>query len=306
MMRLPYSDELCYNVPLNLEATLFCGQAFRWQKLSERMFQGIVYGEILRLTVVHDGRILIESTAPRINHQSLSDFTHHYLGLEDTLDDLFPRSFIKKYPHLYRGASSYFGLRLLRQEPFETLISFMCAQGIGVALIRRQVLLLSQNFGVFIPITEYKFPAPDAIAHASLSQVARCTNNNLIRARNIQGVAQAVANGELDLSALSAPDCDFETARATLLRYQGIGDKIADCICLFGLGHHSAFPIDTHVRQYLSAWFGISTTTVSLTSKEYQRLCREARAILGDVHSGLAGQLLFHYWRKEVKHMKAF
>jgi N-glycosylase/DNA lyase len=86
----------------------------------------------------------------------------------------------------------YFGLRLLRQEPFETLISFMCAQGIGVSLIRRQVLLLSQNFGEFIAITEYKFPTPNALAHADLSQLAQCTNNNLIRARNIQQVAQAV------------------------------------------------------------------------------------------------------------------
>ncbi len=305
-MQLPYSDELCYNAPLNLEATLFCGQAFRWQKLSDHAFQGVVYGEIVRLTEVHHGRILIESTAPHLNHQSLPDFTRHYLGFEDNLNDLFSRSFIKKYPHLYRGASHYFGLRLLRQEPFETLISFMCAQGIGVALIRRQVLLLSQNFGRFITITEYKFPAPNALAHADLSRLAQCTNNNLIRARNIQRVAQAVADGDLDLSALSAPHCDFETARASLLRYHGIGDKIADCVCLFGLGHRSAFPIDTHVRQYLSAWFGISTKSVSLTSTEYQRLCREARAILGEVNTGLAGQLLFHYWRKDIKAMKSF
>jgi len=60
------------------------------------------------------------------------------------------------------------------------------------------------------------------------------------------------------------------------------------------------------VRQYLSAWFGLSTKTASLSSKEYQRLANEARGILGDTHAGLAGQLLFHYWRKEVKHMKAF
>jgi len=304
-MILPYSAELRYNAPLNLEATLFCGQAFRWQKLSEQTFQGVVYGEILRLTLQH-GQILIESTAPNINHKNLSDFTRNYLGLDDSLDDLFPPSFIKKYPHLYRGALTYFGLRLLRQEPFETLISFMCAQGLGVMLVRRQVYSLSQNFGNFITITEYNFPTPNALANANLSRLAKCTNNNLIRARNIQRVAHAVASGNLDLASLSAPHCDFETARATLLRYSGIGDKIADCVCLFGLGHHSAFPIDTHVRQYLSAWFGVSTKTSSLNSHEYQRLCNEARSILGEKHAGLVGQLLFHYWRKEIKKMKAF
>ncbi len=305
-MKLPYSAELYYEAPLNLEATLFCGQAFRWRKLSEHTFQGVVYGEVVRLNTVHPNQILIESTAPYINRQNLPEFVRHYLGLEDNLNELFPESFIRNYPHLYRGALNYFGLRLLRQEPFETLISFMCAQGVGVALVRRQVLCLSKCFGKFVSITEYKFPTPQALASSDLSCLAQCTNNHSIRARNIQHVAQAVVDGNLDLHALSAPYCDFETARATLLRYPGIGDKIADCVCLFGLGHRSAFPIDTHVRQYLSTWFGISTTTVSLTSKEYQRLSQEARAIFGDAYAGLAGQLLFHYWRKDIKAMKSF
>ncbi|MCS6989368.1 MAG: Fe-S cluster assembly protein HesB [Chloroherpetonaceae bacterium] len=305
MLALPYRAELHHNVPLNLEATLFCGQAFRWQKVADNAFQGVVYGEILRLTS-RPNALLIESTASRINGKPLRDFAWIYLGLEDNLSELFSPSFISRYPHLYRGASKYFGLRLLRQEPFEALISFMCAQGIGIALIRRQVSLFSLLFGDFIAITEKSFPAPEVLAAARLSTLVKCANNNPIRAKNIRAVAHAVAKGELDLRQLSAPTCDFQTARETLLRYDGIGEKIADCVCLFGLGHREAFPIDTHVRQYLKEWFGIKTSTATLSSKTYRWLCDEARAILGKTNAGLAGQLLFHYWRKDIKGLTAF
>ncbi len=306
MFELPFQSELLYDVPLNLEATLFCGQAFRWQKLGKDTFQAVVYGEILRLASLQPHRLLIASTAECINGKLLRDFVWHYLGLEDDVSTLFPALFIQMYPHLYQGASAYLGLRLLRQEPFETLVSFMCAQGVGIALIRRQVSLISQNFGDFIAITEYKFPTPEQLANAPIEKLIRCTNNNAHRARNIQAISMAVARGDLNLAHLSAPHCDFENARKTLLRYSGIGEKITDCVCLFGLGHRTAFPIDTHVRQYLEAWFGLSTRTTSLTSKEYRRLSDAARRILGEVQAGLVGQLLFHYWRKDVKFMKAF
>lgn len=305
MLELPFQSELAYNAPLNLEATLFCGQAFRWQILSENTFQAVVYGEVLRLVDLSK-RLLIASTAKQINGKLLADFVWHYLGLEDNLDTLFSSQFRTQYPHLFSGALAYFGLRLLRQEPFETLISFMCAQGMGIALVRRQVYLLSKFFGRSIAITEFKFPNPCQLANASLSRLTRCTNNNSVRARNIRSVALSVARGDLDLAKLSAPHCDFQTARETLLRYNGIGEKIADCVCLFGLGHRTAFPIDTHVRQYLKEWFGLSTQTASLTSKEYRRLSAKARALLGEEQAGLAGQLLFHYWRKDVKRLTAF
>lgn len=305
MKELPFRAELAYQVPLNLEATLFCGQAFRWRVLSDNAFQAIVYGEALRLSNFQ-GRLLIQSTAERINHKPLSDFVWHYLGIEDNLDSLFPSQFATQYPHLFQGASAYFGLRLLRQEPFETLISFMCAQGVGISLIRRQILNLSQIFGDIISITEYKFPNEKQLANASLHKLTACTNNNGIRARNIRTIARAIAQDDLDLTKLSAPHCDFQAAREALLHYHGIGDKIADCVCLFGLGHRTSFPIDTHVRQYLQEWFGLSTQTVSLSSKEYERLSNTARMLLGESQAGLAGQLLFHYWRKDVKHMKVF
>ncbi len=308
---LPFSLSFPLNAPLHLEATLFCGQAFRWEILSSSsipVYQAVIYDAIVQLK--QQGQMLhISSTSEFINNQPLDKFMKNYLGLGDLINGVFPISFQQQYPDIYAGASAYFGLRLLRQSPFETLISFMCAQGIGVRLIRRQVALLSKRLGkiiTFFPITNYEFPDAGALAEADLEALKACTNNNSIRAKNIRAVARAVASGALSLDDLCAPQCSLSDARETLMRYNGIGGKIADCVCLFGLGHLNAFPIDTHVRQYLDAWFGLRPSTTSLTERSYDQLAEQARAILGERYAGLAGQILFHYWRKDVRRMTAF
>jgi N-glycosylase/DNA lyase len=312
---LPFTISIPLNAPLNLHATLFCGQAFRWQIVSENnasvsIYQAVLYDAIVQLSE-HGEMLHISSTHEFINSQTLDLFIINYLGLNDSLHDVFTPAFQEKYPTIYKGASAYFGLRLLRQPPFETLISFMCAQGMGVKLIRRQVMLLCKNLGSqieqhFFPITDYKFPMAKQLAGADLEILRRCTNNNSIRAKNIQAVAKAVASGALSLEQLCAPQCSVSNARNELMKYNGIGAKIADCVCLFGLGHLNAFPIDTHVRQYLDAWFDLRSQTKSLTDKGYEKLCDEARLILGEQYAGFAGQILFHYWRKDVRGMTAF
>ncbi|MFN3386436.1 MAG: DNA-3-methyladenine glycosylase family protein [Candidatus Thermochlorobacter sp.] len=319
---------LSLTAPLNLHETLFCGQAFRWQVLqsdSAEIYTAVVQNAFVALQM-QSSQLLIASSAPMIAQQPLTLFVQHYLGLFDNLQEVFSPSFQRRYPHLVAGALPYFGLRLLRQAPFETLISFMCAQGIGIALIRRQVMRLAQTFGTpisfslplafmrkahstspsFLVIKDYTFPTPNALADAPLRQLRQCTNNNSRRAENIRRVARAVADGSLNLNALAAPHATLEDARETLLQYHGIGDKIADCICLFGLGHHDAFPIDTHVRQYLAEWFGLKIPTASLCSRTYRILANAAREILGTKYAGLAGQWLFHHWRRDIKKMRDY
>jgi N-glycosylase/DNA lyase len=340
-----YTATLSLSSPLNLHDTLFCGQAFRWQVLAPHPlydYFAVVHHAILALGL-RGSTLYIFSSAPQIQHQPLTQFVAHYLGLSDQLDAVFSPSFRLRYPHVVQGASMYFGLRLLRQAPFETLISFMCAQGIGIALIRRQIQQLSQEFGTkldvntfarvttlnaegdfseqdrialstkpsFISMPDmdrhfYLFPTPAQLAEAPLHRLRRCTNNNLQRARHIRQVARAVADGALRLETLSAPHSTLEQARQTLLEYDGIGEKIADCICLFGLQHHDAFPIDTHVRQYLAEWFGLVSPTYTLTARSYRHLAQAARKLLDTPYPGLAGQWLFHHWRRNIKQMTAY
>lgn len=318
----PFVERLSLTAPLNLRETLFCGQAFRWQTLhsdSGEIYTAVVQNAFVALQM-QSSQLLIASSAPMIAQQPLTLFVQHYLGLSDNLQEVFSPSFQRRYPHLVAGAMPYFGLRLLRQAPFETLISFMCAQGMGIALIRRQVAQLAQSFGTplalmrqphsaspsFFVIKDYTFPTPDTLADAPLHRLRQCTNNNSRRAENIRRVARAIADGSLNLNALAAPHATLEHARETLLQYDGIGNKIADCICLFGLGHHQAFPIDTHVRQYLAQWFGLKSSSSSLSSRAYRALADAARELLGTKYAGLAGQWLFHHWRRDIKKMRDY
>ncbi|MCS7014081.1 MAG: DNA glycosylase [Chloroherpetonaceae bacterium] len=311
---------------LNLHETFFCGQAFRWHALAlstNTAYYAALDGTLV-LLYAQSSTLTVYASAPVLQHRPLAEFMHHYLGLTDRLEEVFSPLFRQKYPHLVQGAAPYFGLRLLRQPAFETLISFMCAQGIGIALIRRQVAALARTFGsplslsislspsgqltphFSFAITEYTFPTPECLAEASLSQLQRCTNFHRARAERIRRIARAVADGSLNLAALTAPHATFEHARETLLQYDGIGEKIADCICLFGLGHHEAFPIDTHVRQYLAEWFGLKAPTTSLTPRAYRELAQAARDILGTKYAGLAGQWLFHHWRRDIRKMRDY
>jgi N-glycosylase/DNA lyase len=296
------------HAPFNLEATLFSGQAFRWEKLESAeghpVFQGVVYGEVLQICHNSSTVLTVSSSADQINGLPLQAFASDYLGLDEDIDNAFSPSFCQHYPDLYEAIRQYHGTRTLRQEPFEILISFMCAQGLGVSLIRRQISKLSLFFGKDISITEYKFPSPEQLACADLNTLIQCTNNNSIRAKNIKTISQAITDKELDLNKLIYPNSSFDEARRTLLSYPGIGEKIADCVCLFGLRHCEAFPIDTHVRQYLEHWFNLRPATTTLTSSSYRELAEKARQLLGHTQAGLAGHLLFHYWRLHVRGMK--
>jgi len=189
----------------------------------------------------------------------------------------------------------------------------MCAQGIGMHLIRKQVAMLAQNYGEKRTvefqgksIVLYSFPTPLKLAEADIFELSRCTNNNRIRATNISLAARAVAEGKIDPDTLRDPQLPLPELRSMLCSNPGIGFKIADCIALFGLGRFDAFPIDTHVRQYLAEWFKSETAAKSLTPANYLALDREARTILNPQTAGVAGHILFHCWRKEIKQLRTF
>ncbi len=205
------------------------------------------------------------------------------------------------------------GIRLLRQDPFETMVTFMCAQGIGMHLIRRQVAMIAEHFGGWTTVstesgyaTIRRFPAAEILASADPAKLAACTNNNRIRAGNIVRMSQAYLEGCIPKSRVAARDIPLETLRTALCSQPGIGMKIADCIALFGFGRMEAFPIDTHVRQYLQEWFGIGTTNRNISTRQYRDIQAAAVELLGVNHAGIAGHILFHCWRKEVRNMKNF
>ena len=136
--------------------------------------------------------------------------------------------------------------------------------------------------------------------------MCRCTNNNRARAANIILASRNVAEGRIDFEHLRNREIPLSELRIILSQQSGIGFKIADCIALFSLGRLDAFPIDTHVKQYLRKWFGSTTALRSLSPATYLALDAEARSFLNPELAGYAGHILFHCWRMEVKKMRSF
>jgi len=299
----------------DLHATLFSGQSFRWSKKENfsDYYSAVIDNKIFLLRSIDSTTFEILNQSKEAFCLPISDFFKRYFALDIDENSIFSSDFQRDYPELWRMVKPYRSVRVMRQDPFEIMVTFMCAQGIGMHLIRRQVSMIAERYGQKIvletpegEVVFYGFPTPSALASADPSELAVCTNNNRIRAANIIAMARSFESGKLALACVGSGECDLETLRETLCVHSGIGLKIADCIALFGLGRFDAFPIDTHVKQYLWEWFGIEEARRSLTEKNYRILQEKARAILGTEYAGYAGHILFHCWRKEVKKMKAF
>jgi N-glycosylase/DNA lyase len=300
---------------LSLSDTLYSGQSFMWinHPVYRDIHIRILYGCPVFISSDNSGWSTITTETLRLGGRPVEEFFTDYFSLDLDARMAFPKNFPLIHPDLWKRLQGYFDVKVLRQEPFETMITFMCAQGIGMHLIRNQVSLLAKNYGKKFdllirdhPFTLYGFPSPSRLAACDPDELKTCTNNNRIRARNIIMASRAVMEGKIDFCELKDKGLPLEEVRRRLCLFEGIGYKIADCIALFGLGRFDAFPVDTHVRQFMAEWFGSSGTSLSLTPASYLRLDREARTILVPQLAGYAGHLLFHCWRKEVKKLRWF
>ena len=151
-----------------------------------------------------------------------------------------------------RQAVSYGkGLRILRQDLWEMIVSFIISQQNNIRRIRKCIETICERYGEAriseSGVSYHAFPEPEALALASQEELQDC--NLGYRSRYIRQTAGSIVQGEVELERLQK--MDYGQARAELKRLCGVGDKVADCICLFALHHLDAFPRDTHINQVL-------------------------------------------------------
>jgi N-glycosylase/DNA lyase len=214
----------------NLASTLECGQAFRWQCGPDGWFTGIVGGRQLRVRQTGD---VLEG-----------DVDRHYFALDVSLPKI-----ITTFPDdaaLHEAVKRHWGLRVLRQEPWETLASFIASSTKQIVQIRQIVANLARRLG-----ENDAFPPVDVVARASHRQLLDCKLG--FRAKYLLAAAQAIDRGEVRLDKL--PAMDYDRALEELMKLAGVGEKIANCTLLFSCGHHEAFPIDVHVQRSLQRLF---------------------------------------------------
>jgi N-glycosylase/DNA lyase len=286
----------------DLAATLNSGQAFRW-KWVDNAWEGVVGRRWVRLRC----RGTDSTTGGQGRGQSLEaqtaepppDWTWlaEYLQLGVDLDAVL-RSFPDDLP-LRQAVAACRGLRLLRQEPWECLASFLCSSTKQIVQIQQMVHLLSERFGepVAVPAGHapaWAFPTAQRLASCTEAELRACKLG--FRAPHLLAAARAVAAGRIELDHL--PRLGLEEARARLLALPGIGRKIADCVLLFACGFETAFPVDVWVARVLREFYFAGRPVPP-------RALLEFTASHFGPHAGYAQQYLFHFARLRARAVAA-
>ncbi len=279
VLRIPLESDY------DLDATLSSGQAFRW-RATEQGWTGVIGHHSVCLRP--DGRGIQARTAHPVSEWGwLTDYLQTGLNLDEVL-----RTFPDDPP--MRAALAWCrGLRLLRQDPWECLASFILSSTKQIVQIRQIVESLCRRYGEPLPAPAapgfapaHAFPSPARLACAEEAGLRSCKMG--FRAPYLLAAAQSVAAGRLDLARLGASPPD--DARAELMRLPGVGPKIADCVLLFAYGFQTAFPLDVWVLRALRRLY-FPGRRASLT-----RLRGFAATHFGP-YAGYAQQYLFHYIR---------
>ena len=267
----------------DLAATLSSGQAFRWNFRNDG-WEGIIAGRWVRLTA-DDFSITAQTAAPVRDWNWLMDYLQIELDLSAVL-----ATFPDDEP-MRASVSSSRGLRLLRQEPWECLASFILSSTKQIVQIRQIVALLCERFGE--PVSAAPGSAP-AFYFPSAGQLACLTESDLrnckmgFRAPYLLATARLVAEGKINLEQLR--QMPVEIARQELMALPGVGRKIADCVLLFAYGFQSAFPVDVWVVKALQQLYFPKRRASA------KRLRHFAETHFGP-NAGYAQQYLFHYMR---------
>lgn len=226
---------------INLPLTLDCGQAFRWEKRSDGFWHGVT-GDFCPKIRQEGQRLYIKNVEEGQDLYSLLDYLDLYRDYSFLLD-----SFCKD-EKLYNAIQKYGTIRILNQDPWETLCSFIISACNHIPRIKSIIRALCCNFGQELEQGEFSFPSAEKIASLSLDEIS------VIRAgyrhEYILDAARLVASGQIDFSVLRTADTDY--ARCELMKIKGVGKKVADCTLLFGLRHADAFPTDRHIKRFVS------------------------------------------------------
>lgn len=306
----PARQHLFRVLDYDLAATLTSGQAFRW-RAREGWWEGVVDAKWVRLKQTHEGILaqLVESRESRIERPkplvldarpstlaSQWQWLASYLQTEIDLASVL-LSFPDDEP-MRSAVTACRGLRLLRQEPWECLASFILSSTKQIVQIRQIIALLCERFGepVVVPSGHapmFSFPTADRLAACAESDLRGCKMG--FRAPNLLRTAKMIAAHEVNLHSLHTRS--VEDARAELLKLPGVGNKIANCVLLFAYGFQQAFPVDVWVMKALQQLYFPKRRASA------KRLARFTATHFGP-NAGYAQQYLFHYMRTRKLELK--
>lgn len=231
------NTRLCGHTPFNVGLTLDCGQAFRWAKTGENTYRGIAFRR--ELTIRDEGDSLLFLG---VNEDEIKEIWTDYFDLNTDHDGIIKRLSGDKF--ISDAVNRFGGIHILRQEPWETLCSFIISACNNIPRIKGIVNRLSEALG---ERTGEGFSFPDAKTVAGLSEEDLSFLRAGYRVPYILDAARRVAEGEIDFDAIRK--MSEEDARKELMKIKGVGRKVADCTLLFSLGFTDCYPVDRHIER---------------------------------------------------------
>lgn len=271
----------------NLAETLRSGQAFRWRQVGA-CWEGVIGSHWVSLRSER-GMILAETAEAPPDWGWL----RHYLQVDVNLAEV--RQTFPDDPTMRLSLAACPGLRLLRQEPWECLASFVLSANKQIVQIQQVISELCRRFGRPVPVPKehepaFSFPRPERLAATTEAELRSCKMG--YRAPHLLAVSRLVAEGAVPLERIGQQP--VEAARAALVALPGVGPKIADCVLLFAYGFPAVFPVDVWILKALRhLYFPRARPTPA-------RLRQFAAGYFGP-QAGYAQQYLFHYVRTAAR-----
>ncbi len=253
----------------NLEDTFNCGQCFRWKKNDDNSFEGVAFDKYLKITKKTDKIILMNT--------SKEDFENVWKDYFDlSLNYNYVRSELEKINDKMKKICNYSpGIRILKQDPWEALCSFIISQNNNIPRIKGIINRLCENFGYQISNGVYSFPKANELSTLNDSDldILKCG----FRSKYILDAAKKVSSGEINLNNIKKMKIDL--ARKELQKIKGVGPKVAECTLLYGMYRLEAFPMDVWMKRAMEKIFS------DMKAKDFGQ------------YAGIAQQYIFNYIR---------
>lgn len=260
-----------------------CGQCFRFNSLGSNEYIGTAFGRTIRVSKNSDTVIF--------HNTPLADFENIWYDYFDLSRDYTKiKNSLKNDSVMRTAVDCGYGIRILRQDLWETVISFIISASNNIPRIKKIIELLCVNFGEpheYENKVYYSFPAPEAIAKLSLEDLSVIRAG--FRDKYILECAKNVVSGKIELDSIRL--ADMKQAKKQLMNIYGVGNKVAECVLLFGLGRFDSFPVDVWIKRIMEyCYFDNKPQSVKTISeyadKKFGALC------------GIAQQYLFFYARE--------
>ncbi|WP_461467218.1 DNA-3-methyladenine glycosylase family protein [Parvimonas micra] len=267
------------------KAIFTCGQAFRWYEESDGSFTTVHLGRVLNVLNEKD-RVIFKGT----NLKEFDEIWMDYFDLNTDYKEI--RKVLSNNEILPKAMEYGEGIRILNQNHFEMLISFIISANNMIPRIKKSIEVISMRYGKFICEDEnrkyYSFPTVEELSKATVEDLREFAKVGF-RDKRIFDTVNMILNEKIDLD--NFENLETDVLREELLKFAGVGNKVADCIMLFSYKRGEVFPVDVWIKRVMEELFIKKETPVKKISKEADRIFGK--------YAGYAQQYLFYYGREE-------